>query len=148
MTMLCIDYTTPANAAKDAQALHEFAAVAIPAERLTAHTAVTLLEEEVAVHPQLFPHCLYVLSVLYILIHGAFAVISTFPRLLTRCFLKGPHRTPQHTIWVTSPTSSHRASPNLGQHLSREHTPSSYGLSNPIRGATLLQSSLALRRPR
>ena len=44
----------------------------------TTHTVVTLLEEEMAVHPQPFPHCFYVLSVLHTFIHGAFAAISAF----------------------------------------------------------------------
>ena len=42
MAMICMDYTTPANAAGNAEALREFTAAAIPAETFTAHMAVTL----------------------------------------------------------------------------------------------------------
>jgi hypothetical protein len=52
MAMLCMEYITPANAAEDAHALYEFAAAAIPTETFTAHTAVTLQEKEMVIHPQ------------------------------------------------------------------------------------------------
>ena len=88
------------------------------------------------------------LSVLYTLIQAAFAPVSIFPGILTRHFLKGPHRTLLRASGVTSPGSSHRASPSLSLNLSREHMPSSNGLSTSTRGTTLLHSFPAHRRPR
>ena len=51
LVMLRMDYITPQHAAGDAQALLEFADVAIPSETFTVHTAVTLHEEEMANYP-------------------------------------------------------------------------------------------------
>ncbi len=51
-----MDYTTPENAAGDAHALLEFAAVVIPIETFTVHTVVTLMEEEMAVTTPPSPH--------------------------------------------------------------------------------------------
>ncbi len=76
--MLHMNYTTPENAAEDAQALLEFAVVAIPMETFTVHTSVTLKENEMAAHAQSYSHSLSMLLALQPFIIGALAAISTF----------------------------------------------------------------------
>jgi hypothetical protein len=65
VTLLCVDYTMHENATRDARALLEFAAVAIPTETFIAHTeeCFNLTDEEMAVNAPSSPH-LFSLSVM------------------------------------------------------------------------------------
>jgi len=75
IAMLCTEYNTTDNVKGDAHAFLDLVAASIPPETSTAHTGVTLTEEEMAVGLPPFSHLSSRYTTVRILITGAHATV-------------------------------------------------------------------------